>query len=192
MASARSDSVSALTLKLMKPGPARLTSASRMSPASRSATASVAIARGLRPADFAAARAPLHWKSARSGRSEGVTRPKLADKPAPAKAAPTASPRPVLRSVIACRRRLAWAVVTPALARKRSPSRLNCAICGVTSKPTSTSKLAPLTLTSARGMVIPVTSSIFCTRSWPAGKSTGRSKYSLSMTPRLRSVTATQ
>ena len=69
---------------------------------------------------------------------------------AAAKAAPTASPRTVLRSVIY------WAAAvgagTPALTRKRLPVRLNSAICGVTSKPTRISKLSPLVVASARGM----------------------------------------
>ncbi len=45
-------------------------------------------------------------------------------------------------------------VVWPALTRKRLPSRLNAAICGVTSKPTRISKLEPLVVAVARGMVI--------------------------------------
>ena len=45
-------------------------------------------------------------------------------------------------------------VVWPARGRKRLPSRLKAAICGVTSKPIRTSKLAPLTSLFFRGMTI--------------------------------------
>ena len=79
------------------------------------------------PAALAAASAPLHWKSARSGRSEGVTRPKLASRPAAAKAAATASPSARRRSVIAWRlRRLGG--LARRWRRKRLPWRLNSAI----------------------------------------------------------------
>ena len=46
-----------------------------------------------------------------------------------------------------------WSDGAPALIRKREPLRLNSAISGVTSKPIRTSKLAPDTAMSARGMV---------------------------------------
>ncbi len=46
------------------------------------------------------------------------------------------------------------AATWPALGRKRLPSRLKAAICGVTSKPISTSKFDPLTLVSLRGMTM--------------------------------------
>ena len=45
---------------------------------------------------------------------------------------------------------LAW----PTFSRKRLPSRLKAAICGVTSKPISTSKLDPEVVTAARGITI--------------------------------------
>ena len=64
--------------------------------------------------DFeAAGSAPLHWKSARSGRSDGVTRPSSAGSPAAAKAAATASLRPLFRSLICFR----WC------SRRRRPRR---------------------------------------------------------------------
>src|SRR5207253_11262874 len=85
-----------------------------------------------------------------------------------------------------------WAVVVPALARKRLPWRLKSAISGVTSKPTRTSKLAPDTLISLRGMVMPPSVSVTCTRSRPAGKVTGRPTHSLARTAALRCVTAPQ
>ena len=49
---------------------------------------------------------------------------------------------------------VAAAVAWPTLSRKRLPSRLKAAICGVTSKPIRISKLAPEVVVSARGMVI--------------------------------------
>ena len=56
----------------------------------------------------------------------------------------------------------AWPV---AFGRKRLPWRLKSAIRGVTSKPTSTSKFAPLTLASCRGMTMPEKVSTWLTRS---------------------------
>jgi hypothetical protein len=44
--------------------------------------------------------------------------------------------------------------VWPAFTRKRLPRRLNSAICGVTSNPTSTSKFAPEVVALARGMTM--------------------------------------
>ena len=58
-----------------------------------------------RLAALAAASAPLHWKSARSGRSEPVTRPYSPARSSLAKAAARASPRPDRRSVMVGRRR---------------------------------------------------------------------------------------
>ncbi|RZJ85686.1 MAG: hypothetical protein EON88_26065 [Brevundimonas sp.] len=49
---------------------------------------------------LAAAKAPFDWKSARSGRSDGVTRARAASTPSAAKAAATASLRTVFRSDI--------------------------------------------------------------------------------------------
>ena len=84
---------------LMKPGPASSTEFERDRRRSRSTTAAP-ISRGSRRAALAAARAPLHWKSARSGRSLAVTRPNSAGRSAAAKAAPTTSLKARLRSVI--------------------------------------------------------------------------------------------
>ena len=52
------------------------------------------------------------------------------------------------------------ASAAPAFTRKRLPSRLKAAICGVTSKPTRTSKLAPEVFSAPRGMVIVWTLSV--------------------------------
>ena len=49
----------------------------------------------------------------------------------------------------------AAAVWAPASRRNRFPSRLNSAMAGVTSKPTSTSKLEPEVVRVARGMTMP-------------------------------------
>ncbi len=57
---------------------------------------------------LAAAKAPLDWKSARSGRSDTVTRPSSLAMPPAAKAAPTASPRTLLRSLIGRRSGPCW------------------------------------------------------------------------------------
>ncbi len=63
----------------------------------------VAISRGFLASFLAAAIAPLHWKSARSGRSERRTTPSDASRPSARNAAPAASdsrPARSLRSVI--------------------------------------------------------------------------------------------
>src|SRR5690606_39117462 len=96
---ARAASADPATFRLMKPGPATSTEARRASPSSRAATFA-ASSRGFCFSALAAASAPFDWKSARSGRSDGVTRARAGSTPSAAKAAPTASPSSVLRSVI--------------------------------------------------------------------------------------------
>src|SRR5579859_5461093 len=99
MAWARAASAASVSFRLMKPGPA-ISMALRRGSSFRASATAAAISRGFLPARLAAASAPFDWKSARSGRSEAVTRPSSRGKPACAKAAATASLNSPFRSLI--------------------------------------------------------------------------------------------
>ena len=88
--SARAASAAGVRRTLMKPGPATSDAATSGEAFSASTTA-VAISRGFLLSFLAAAIAPLHWKSARSGRSERRITPAPASMPMAAKAAPATS-----------------------------------------------------------------------------------------------------
>ena len=185
------------TRRLMKPGPATSAlgdAADRRPGALRHRLGDLARVAPL-PA-LAAARAPLHWKSARSGRSEASPGRSSPGKPSAGEggAGRLAEADPQIASSVGGgalhARRGGFGLA--GVGRKRLPWRLKSAICGVTSKPSQDLEVGAADLESARGMAMLGMVSVTVDPVLAGREGHRQVEISLSSTAWLRSVTATQ